>query len=70
MQKGMGPIIVRILTMPPVPVVEGWNDVLREACHVLKGLTVHDDIRRDMSCAHDNGRYFLNAQVNYLRTHY
>lgn len=34
-----------------------------EACMALKGLCVHDDNRKEMSCAYENGKYFLNGGV-------
>ena len=34
---------------------------LQEMCLTIKGLCVHDDLRRDMSSAYDNGKYFLSA---------
>ena len=35
--------------------------LLQNACLMLRGLCVHDDLRRDMSCAMDNGKFFVNA---------
>jgi len=36
-----------------------WSNIVSDACVVLKGMCVHDDIRREMSCAMDNGKFFL-----------
>lgn len=36
-----------------------WAPVLTDACLLMRGLCVHDDIRKDMSCAYENGRFFL-----------
>ena len=38
-----------------------WAPLVSDACVVLKGLCVHDDLRREMSCAMDNGKYFLSC---------
>lgn len=35
--------------------------VHESACLAMKGLCIHDDARRDMSCAMDNGKYFLSG---------
>jgi hypothetical protein len=67
MRQGMGDILLRILTSEATPEVPYWSDILCESCHVLKGLTVHDDMRREMSCAYDNGKFFLAAQVGATR---
>jgi hypothetical protein len=37
--------------------------LLREVCLTIKGLCIHDDIRREMSSAYDNGRFFNNSTV-------
>jgi hypothetical protein len=27
----------------------------------MRGLCIHDDMRKEMSCAHDNGKFFISA---------
>lgn len=34
---------------------------LQELCLTIRGICIHDDLRRDMSSAYDNGKYFLSA---------
>jgi hypothetical protein len=36
-------------------------DYLHEICLCIKGLCVHDDLRKEMSSAYDNGKFFLSA---------
>jgi hypothetical protein len=36
-------------------------DCLHEVCLCIKGLSVHDDLRKEMSSAYDNGKFFLSA---------
>lgn len=36
-------------------------DYLHEVCLCIKGLSIHDDLRREMSSAYDNGKFFLSA---------
>jgi len=54
-----------IVTWAPLAVKESlasglwWSNIVSDACVVLKGMCVHDDIRREMSCAMDNGKFFL-----------
>jgi armadillo repeat-containing protein 6 len=50
------------------------NDILKEICLTIKSLCTHDDLRKEMSCAYDNGKRFLNddvvsALVNYSRNY-
>lgn len=33
--------------------------VLEKTCHLIRGLSTFDDFRAEMSCAHDNGKFFL-----------
>ena len=37
------------------------SELTSETCLALKSLCVHDDIRREMSCAMDNGKAFIKA---------
>jgi hypothetical protein len=63
MKNGMGKILSR-LVVEKQPDEEGgvWHDILVEACNLIRGLCVHDDIRKEMSCAYDNGKYFLASE--------
>jgi len=36
-------------------------NTLQHACLTMRGLCIHDDLRREMSCAMDNGKFFINA---------
>ena len=38
-----------------------WALLASDACVVMRALTVHDDLRREMSCALDNGKFFLGS---------
>ena len=65
-RNGMDGIVVQILSASVAAcrsasstTVDRWTEVTRAACNVMKGLSVADDFRKDMSCAHDNGKYFL-----------
>lgn len=42
---------------------DGRAMVLQNACLMLRALCVHDDLRREMSCAMDNGKFFINAPL-------
>ena len=60
MRYGMGELINKLLSMSRPQDGESWENLLRNACHVLRGLSIHDDYRKDMSSAHDNGRSIEN----------
>jgi len=36
-----------------------FTGLVSDACVVMRSLCVHDDMRREMSCAMDNGKFFL-----------
>ncbi len=59
----IGPLICDILTKN-VGTEENNNDLvnayLAEVCMTIRGLSIHDDMRRDMSSAYDNGKFFLS----------
>lgn len=64
MKQGFNDIISQIL----IKDVFQSNDfdsryakVFQNASVALRGLCIHDDLRREMSCAYDNGKFFLNA---------
>lgn len=64
-------VIVKIVTMTTPPTIVGsvspeevteeWKACMNEACMVMRGLCIHDDLRKEMSCAMDNGKFFLSA---------
>ena len=64
-QSGMGEIIVIILSHTRTLSIssgdDDWAPVVEAACLLMRGLCVHDDLRNEMSSAHDNGRFFINA---------
>lgn len=45
----------------PEAVVEEWRGIINETCLVMRGLCIHDDMRKEMSCAMDNGKFFLSS---------
>ena len=57
-QKGGKDVIVTIIKHPHAASKER-ADLTSESCLALKALCVHDDIRREMSCAMDNGKAFM-----------
>lgn len=63
-ERGFRAIISNILTSPRIDsdaLDLDWIAIFQAACTCLKGLCTHDDTRREMSCAYENSRYFLNA---------
>ena len=66
MRNGIGEIVTQVMntlaTIEPLP-----SKPLQEACLLMRGLCVHDDLRREMSCAYENGRFFLK-QSNLVGT--
>lgn len=67
MRHGLGNIIVSILSSYKDSDLDVYSNsvftLYREVCLAMKGLCIHDDIRREMSCAYDNGRFFNNSQI-------
>jgi len=45
------------------PLSSGWNDTTSEACKSVRGLCVHDDLRKEHSCAFENGRAFMKEGI-------
>jgi len=75
-KKGLGEIIASILGSEALSgsltlLLDGGSGeegervakaaVLQNACLTMRGLCIHDDLRREMSCAMDNGKFFINA---------
>ena len=58
MISGVGVSISSIIISRAAEYAE-WAQVLTDCCLLMRGLCVHDDIRKDMSCAYENGRFFL-----------
>ena len=56
MRYSMGEIVNKLLSMNRLEDGSTWDEVKKSACYVMRGLCVHDDYRKDMSSAHDNGR--------------
>jgi hypothetical protein len=67
MKAGVGVAIVDIMVKNFPRHVE-CAAVLQECCQLMRGLCVHDDLRRDMSCAYENSRFFIKqaGMVNCL----
>jgi len=77
MKKGLGEFIAGLLSPESVGEVINENSIannnsssssssskasiLQNACMTMRGLCIHDDLRREMSCAMDNGKFFINA---------
>lgn len=58
MKCGVGALLCTIITTHASHYIE-WAAVLTECLLLLRAMCVHDDLRKDMSCAYDNGRFFL-----------
>lgn len=41
--------------------------LLQETCSLVRGLCIHDDYRKEMSSAYENGRYFIK-QSNFMQS--
>lgn len=41
--------------------------LLQEACQLVRGLCIHDDYRKEMSSAYENGRFFIK-QSNFMQS--
>lgn len=53
MKAGIGEIIADLLNN------NNFSTVQDKSCILIRGLCIHDDLRREMSCAFDNGKFFL-----------
>ena len=75
MGYGFGPLMCRVLQRLVSVSADGAIAVkefeepvalyLHEMCLTMKGLCIHDDLRRDMSSAYDNGKFFLGSDNLY-----
>lgn len=61
MRQGISILLMNLLAKPRT-VDTAWSAVLYEACMVIRGLCIHDDMRKEMSCAYDNGKVFLTGE--------
>lgn len=65
MKAGLGALLVKIVTTPTDSHVDAEGSPLSqlkvEALICVRGLCIHDDTRKETSCAFDNGRYFTSA---------
>lgn len=50
-----------IIEASPEDIEDEYKGCVNEACMVMRGMCIHDDLRKEMSCAMDNGKYFLTA---------
>lgn len=62
MQSDIPTSLLTILTTDP-SIVSQATDILRETCSLMKALCTHDDTRKEMSCAYENGRQFIAMGV-------
>ena len=62
MAEGLGEL-VNYLLVAEYDNDESSNSIKSELCKIIKGLCVHDDLRKDMSCAYENAKYFLTSEV-------
>lgn len=60
MREGLGPALVDLLVGTPEG-VQPAPAVVEKVCMCIRGLSIHDDLRSEMSSAYDNGRLFLKA---------
>jgi hypothetical protein len=58
MRTGVGAAVATLITSKTAD-YEQWAEALTECLLLLRGLCVHDDLRKEMSCAYENGRFFL-----------
>lgn len=55
------PVLSSASASSPESAAEEWQAVINETCSVMRGLCIHDDLRKEMSCAMDNGKFFLSS---------
>ena len=58
MKSGVGSFITTFLIDHTKNYIQ-YANVLTECCSLLRAMCIHDDLRKDMSCAYENGRFFL-----------
>lgn len=57
MKVGIGALLTELIVAKNGEFAD-WVEVLQEACQLIRGLCLHDDLRKDMSSAYDNGKFF------------
>lgn len=59
---GMSEFMYRVLAITRDEAVDSSDvtELALEVCHLFKRLCTHDDTRKEMSCAYENGRRFLS----------
>lgn len=61
MKNGFGDYIIQILGSINLDSSPHTHNIIREACMLIRGLCVHDDNRKETSCAYDNGRLLVGS---------
>lgn len=63
MRAGLGVLLSHILTTISSPSSSSspLSSIVEKTCACIRGLSIHDDVRKEMSSAYDNGKYFLKA---------
>ena len=56
-KQGLGGLILEVLKVND----ESLPGLTRSVCHAMTALSTHDDFRSEISCAMDNGKFFLNG---------
>ena len=59
-KQGIGSSIMEILRTDSAG-LEAASELTRAVCQAMRALCSHDDIRSEMSCAGDNGKFFLSS---------
>eukprot|EP01038_Epipyxis_sp_PR26KG_P005435 gene5435-7528_t len=64
MREGLGEVICDLLSqLTENDLSEALGNhqrmIFQESCKLIRGLCIHDDLRKDMSCAYDNGKFFI-----------
>ena len=58
MAKGFAKLLILIINSDAA-LTTAWASATADACLMLRGLCLFDDLRREQSCAYENGRAFL-----------
>eukprot|EP01031_Cornospumella_fuschlensis_P033564 gene33564-40604_t len=60
MKAGLGATLTTYFSpLPPLPLATPFHPLFDKICTCIRGLSVHDDYRQEMSSAMDNGKFFL-----------
>lgn len=60
MKNGIGALLIQFIGLDIA--VKSNRGIVKEACYSLRGLCIHDDIRKETSCAYDNSRHFVASE--------